>query len=84
MNLREMLNADSEEADMDELWQGMPDYEQEDQLAFRTILMHFTKQEDVNDFAALVGQAITDKTKYLYHPKQEKQDMKAYRVQDES
>lgn len=53
-------------------WSGMPEFHQPDARPFRSIIMHFNDQGAVDAFAALIGQNITDKTKYLFHPKQVK------------
>jgi hypothetical protein len=55
-------------------WQGMPAFEQESQQAFRTIYVHFLSQAAVEAFGQLLQQPITDKTKYLYFPAQERAD----------
>lgn len=55
-----------------EHWQGMPEFEHDDLTAFRSIHVHFANQEDVDDFATLVEQPITDKTRFIWHPKQER------------
>jgi ParB-like chromosome segregation protein Spo0J len=60
------------EFDINKEWQGMPEFEQEDKTAYQTIHVHFATEKDVQDFAGLVGQGITEKTKYLWFPKQEK------------
>lgn len=65
-------------------WQGMPEFEQEAQEAYQTIKVHFDSAEDVQDFAKLIGQSITPKTGWLWHPKKERANLLAYSVQDES
>jgi len=50
-------------------WDGMPEFEQEDETAFRTIKIHFASQADVDAFAVLVEQHITEHTKVLWYPK---------------
>jgi hypothetical protein len=52
-------------------WSGMPEFESENQKPYRTILVHFENDADVDDFAKLVGQQILPKTKYLWVPRQE-------------
>lgn len=52
-------------------WQGMPEFSQEDQLAFRTIKVHFRDQSDVDAFAELISQAVTPKARYLWFPAME-------------
>jgi hypothetical protein len=53
-----------------EEWQGMPEFTHEDQTAYRSILVHFKRDEDVESFARIVGQAITEGTKFIWHPQQ--------------
>jgi len=63
-------------------WQGMPEFEQEDAFAFKTIKIHFTKQEDVDAFAELLDQTVTAKTKYLWFPEQEEMALKEYKASE--
>jgi len=49
-------------------WVGMPEFTQEDKTAFRTVKIHFTCQEDVDAFARLLDQKITENTKFLWFP----------------
>ncbi len=60
-----------EEVDPTSLWQGMPEFEQEDLTAFQTIKVHFATEEDRSIFAQLVEQVITDKTRSIWYPKAE-------------
>ncbi len=57
--------------DRDAEWQGMPEFEQQDAMAYRTIHLHFADDEAVADFAQIIGQPVTEKTRYLWHPRQE-------------
>jgi hypothetical protein len=56
-------------------WQGMPEFENEPK-AHRTIFVHFKTSEDVAAFASIVGQNIMEKTKFIWHPKQARRNMK--------
>lgn len=49
-------------------WQGMPSFENEDKTAFRSLAVHFKDQAAVDAFAKLVGQKITEKTRFLWFP----------------
>ena len=49
-------------------WQGMPEFDQQDKSSFRSIQMHFKDQAAVDEFAALVGNKITDKTRFMWFP----------------
>lgn len=60
------------ENDPKEEWVGMPEFEHEDKTAIKTILIHFNNLNDIPSFSKLVGQTVTEKTKYIYYPKQQK------------
>jgi hypothetical protein len=49
-------------------WKGMPEFEQDAQTPFRTLIVHFKNQNDVNDFLEIIKQEITEKTKSIWHP----------------
>lgn len=66
-------------------WTGMPEFENENVVGdYHTIKVHFSSVEDMEKFAQFVEQPITEKTKYVWYPKQERLDLKQYRVEDES
>ena len=58
-----------EEAEWKKLWQGMPEYKQEDNPTYKTIYVHFRNKEDYEEFAKLIDQNLSDKTKSIWHPK---------------
>jgi hypothetical protein len=60
-------------------WKGMPEFEQPDETAFQRIVINFPDQQAVNDFAKLVGQQITGKTRYVWFPQQEEVSTKDMR-----
>lgn len=60
-----------ENSDPRALWQGMPEFEQEDLTAFQSIHIHFRTIEDLQAFAELIGQPLTDKTRAIWYPKAE-------------
>lgn len=68
--------------DANDHWKGMPEFDSEDQQAFRTIKIHLANQEDLEDFAALLDQNITSETKYLWHPKLQKRWVKDLQYSD--
>ncbi len=53
-------------------WSGMPSFGQEDLMAWRTVKVHFTRQEDLDAFAKLIQQSITDKTRFVWFPEAER------------
>lgn len=56
--------------DPEDEWKGMPEFKQEEEKHFK-IIVHFPDDNAVNTFSELVGQKITEKTKYIWFPKQE-------------
>jgi len=55
----------------EEHWKGMPEFIQEDKMPFKTLLVHFEDQEDIDAFSALVQQKIGPDTKSIWHPEAE-------------
>jgi hypothetical protein len=66
-----------------EEWKGMPEFEQPMQKPFSSIIVRFETEEDLLDFAKLIGQKLTPKTKSIWHPKLERGIHKDERYVDE-
>lgn len=49
-------------------WVGMPEFVQEKQKPFSQLICRFETKEDLEDFAKLIGQKLTPKTKSIWHP----------------
>jgi hypothetical protein len=49
-------------------WEGMPEFEHEDLTAVQSLHVHFRTREDVDAFARLIGQPLTDRTRSLWFP----------------
>jgi hypothetical protein len=80
-NLKEMIGADNP----DNEWEGMPEFENDDNLGdYLTIKIHFQDEESVRRLSGFIEQPITDKTKYIWYPKRENENLKNFRVSDES
>lgn len=62
------LAGTATEIDPAALWQGMPEFAHEDKTAFQSITLHFVDQAAVEQFADLVGQKISPKTRFLWYP----------------
>jgi len=74
------------DADIDykEMWQGMPEFEQEDLTAMKSVVVHFETQDAVDKFSELVDQKITEKTKSIWYPKAQLLDMDSIVYGDKS
>tara|TARA_R110002020_G_scaffold286980_2_gene502465 strand:- start:1827 stop:2051 length:225 start_codon:yes stop_codon:yes gene_type:complete len=49
-------------------WKGMPEFVQEKQEPFSKIIIRFETEADLKEFAELIGQKLTPKTKSIWHP----------------
>jgi hypothetical protein len=56
-------------------YMGMPEYNNENQLGIRHIVIHFKTNEAVTEFAALLNQPITDRTRFLWYPREPEADL---------
>jgi len=76
--------TDGKEVGSNELWSGMPEFEQENLIAPYSIKVNFFSIMDLEKFAELIGQPVTEKTKWINFPFREPENLKAYRCVDES
>lgn len=58
---------------VDSEWKGMPEFNEPDVNAFRSLIVHFRNQEDVEEFEALLSQHIGQKAKSIWHPELERE-----------
>jgi hypothetical protein len=54
-------------------WQGMPEFEHEDQTSAFRAIVHFANEQHKQAFEALVGQTIPANTNAIWYPKAERQ-----------
>jgi hypothetical protein len=52
----------------DKEWEGMPEFEQNDLKPAKSLIIHFETLENMNDFAKIIDQKLTEKTKSIWHP----------------
>ena len=53
---------------IEEIWDGMPEFEQEDASAYKKLIINFAKKEDLDKFSKLIDQEITEKTRFIWYP----------------
>lgn len=68
----DLLNAPPD-IDPEAEWQGMPEFNQPDNGAFQSLVVHFKDQDAVDTFARLIGQVITGRTKFAWFPLNERE-----------
>ncbi len=69
--------------DIDDTWNGMPEFVQDGEKVHRKIIISFKSEDDVKKFAELLDQRITDKTKSLWYPAKEKSNKISMWIDDE-
>lgn len=55
-----------------DIYVGMPEYKHENLRSYRSIVVHLRNEEDLIEFAKLMEQNVTDKTRFLWYPFQER------------
>jgi len=66
-------------ADWKEYWKKMPAFFQDDMSSFQSIKVHFQTLADRDAFAKLIGRSITERTHYIWYPKNESMIASNYR-----
>lgn len=69
---------DCDKNNFKEEWQQhfkqMPEFENEENLPFKKLTISFECKEDYENFAKLIDQNLTERTKYIWFPKKEKKN----------
>lgn len=63
-----LFGNDKPASDWENEWQGMPEFIQKKQKAYAQIIFRFDNEKDLQDFAKLIGQKLTNKTKSAWFP----------------
>lgn len=59
----------------DQHWQNMPEYNQPDNGAYRQLIINFQDEAAVKNFESIIGQSLTKKTKSIWFPKREQNNV---------
>lgn len=65
-------------------WQDMPEFVQNNEKPYQQIIISFDSAEDVQDFAKLIEQPLTGRTKSVLYPRVEKERPSDYIYKDEA
>ncbi len=61
----------AEQADVDKIWEGMPEHIQDELEYYKELRVRFMTKKDYDRFAKIIGQSLTEKTKSIWYPKQD-------------
>ncbi|PHS22154.1 MAG: hypothetical protein COA84_13315 [Robiginitomaculum sp.] len=64
-----LIGQEEPQEEWEKNWKGMPEFDQENNPAFKKLIVTFASKEDYDDFAKLIDQPLTPKTKSIWHPK---------------
>lgn len=56
------------EAEWQKEWKGMPEFVQGKQREYAKIIVRFRNQQDLDDFARLIGQKLNQNSQCTWHP----------------
>jgi len=65
---KEQLSLLDSDPEWKKHWKGMPEYNQQDLMPVKQIIISFETTEDMKAFSRLVGQTITMHTQSIWYP----------------
>lgn len=74
----------SGENQVEEHWEGMPEFDQPDAEGFRSLIVHFETEEGFNQFLKTLGLTVTPVTKFVWYPPVVRESVKDKRYASES
>lgn len=66
--MEKKTESKKEKHDWSKHWVEMPEFVQEKKEPFAKIIIRFETEEDLQDFAKIIDQKLTPKTKSIWHP----------------
>lgn len=81
--VNQTFNNTGSETNPFDIYTGMPDYQHEDKGAYQSVVVHLANEQAVLDFAKLIGQNITPKTKFVWHPALVREDFTGIAYDDD-
>jgi sporulation protein YlmC with PRC-barrel domain len=66
------IKADEGENDPAAEWKGMPEFNGEDQMGAKQLIVHFKTMDDYFLFGVLINQKLSEKTKSIWYPEEQR------------
>ncbi len=63
-----LFDIQEQEPDWKQEWKDMPEFIQDKKEPYAKIIVRFENEEDLQEFAKIIGQKLTKKTKSIWHP----------------
>ena len=82
--MSDLFTTDEAAPSWKEHWEGMPEFVQEKKREFCKIVFRFRNQEDLDEFAKLIGQKLNQNSQATWHPILKKGELQGnYKYVDE-
>lgn len=79
----ELSNFFGEENDIYGEWIGMPEFNQQNKQAFRSLIIHFKDNNEVQEFSRQINKKLTEKTRSLWYSDEPIDSVKDLRIKSE-
>lgn len=66
--MQKLFDIQDREPDWKHEWKNMPEFVQNKKEPHAKIIIRFESEEDLQEFAKIIGQKLTKKTKSIWHP----------------
>jgi hypothetical protein len=63
-----LFDIEEQEPEWKQEWKDMPEFVQGKKEPYAKIIVRFENERDLQDFAKIIGQKLTMKTKSIWHP----------------
>jgi hypothetical protein len=63
-----LFDLEEKKPEWEKEWKDMPEFVQDQKKAYAQIIFRFSNEEDLQSFATLIGQKLTNKTKSAWFP----------------
>lgn len=78
-DLLDFLGVENDSDNAYKHWVGMPEFKNENNPPYKKLIISFRTKEDYEDFAKVISQNLTEKTKSIWHPKLDKEEISLLR-----
>lgn len=66
--MENLFDLKEQAPDWKQEWKDMPEFIQDKKESYAKIIVRFESEEDLQEFAKIIGQKLTKKTKSIWHP----------------
>jgi hypothetical protein len=79
-----LFNVGSKDDWWKEHWKDMPEYKSNNEMPYKSILVHFKNRENMESFSKLVNQKFGYQSKFIWYPEEKIESYNIKQYKDES